>query len=63
MWGLFHQLRTSEEFEKNWTEFLENGHFNTFFCQYVTDEVFNMLIKVDHPGKRQFKVGMKPTNL
>ena len=47
MWGAFNRVRTTDEFRSGWEDFLEKvGHaaFPDFF-QYVTSEVFKVIIK------------------
>ena len=53
MWGLYHQMRTSEEFIKEWIKFLAEStgiqHLTPIFYQFMTDNIFKQLIKIDHP--------------
>ena len=52
MWGHYHEFRTSEGFWKDWNQFVESIvqiKPSIFFCQHVTDIVFNELIKLGHP--------------
>ncbi len=53
LWGLYHKLRTSDEFFKLWTDFLQSSITVTdpshFFYQYVSNYVLKELIKLDHP--------------
>ena len=52
MWGMYHQLRTSDTFRCKWKKFLESSvHVSSSpcFCQYVTNEVFKQLIKLEFP--------------
>ena len=49
LWGTYHSVRTSSEFVKLWTDFLQNsiGHpANTALYQHVTDLVFKEMITV-----------------
>ncbi len=50
IWGFYHQLRTSEEFVKDWTQFLKASiHVaaSPFFYQHVTDVMLSELIKFE----------------
>ena len=52
MWGMYHQLRTSDTFRCKWNKFLESSvcvSSSPCFCQYVTNEVFKELIKLEFP--------------
>ena len=47
IWGLYHQLRTSEGFIKDWSQLLNDsaGNLYPFFYQHVTNVMFTELIK------------------
>ena len=50
MWEAYHQFRTSQNFVKAWSEFLETSIDVIpcpIFYQYVTQSIFNMLLKVE----------------
>ena len=48
IWGLHHQLRTSEGFIKDWSRLFNNsGNLYPFFYQHVTDVMFTKLIKFE----------------
>ena len=50
MWGMYHQLRTSNAFK--WKEYLEScvkASASPCFYQYVTNELFKELIKLEFP--------------
>ena len=52
MWGLYHQLRTSVTFKREWSKFLQEsvGHqASPAFFQYVTHTVFKELIRMEYP--------------
>ncbi len=52
MWGMYHQLRTSDSFKKEWRLFVEKSvqlDMSAAFYQYVTHEVFKELIKSEYP--------------
>lgn len=52
MWGMYHQLRTSARFKGEWKRFLQSSvkaMSSPIFCQYVTNEVFKELIKLEYP--------------
>ena len=48
-WGLYHQLRTSEGFVKDWSQLFNDsaGNLYPFFYQHVTDVIFTELIKFE----------------
>ena len=48
-WGLYHQLRTSEGFVKDWSQLFNDsaGNLYPFFYQHVTDVMFTKLIKFE----------------
>ena len=52
MWGMYHQLRTSNAFKCEWKEYLEScvkASASPCFYQYVTNELFKDLIKLEFP--------------
>ena len=52
MWGLYHQMRTSEKFRKAWSDFLRQSISTVstpFFYLHVTDFIFKALIRIDFP--------------
>ena len=56
MWGLYHSMRTSSSFETEWMEFLNLSIGmgpSPFFCQHVTDFMFEELIEADYSVKKK----------
>ena len=53
LWGLYHRMRTSEDFIKLWSDFMLSSVTvadpSPFFYQYVSTYVMKELIKKDHP--------------
>ena len=48
IWGLYHQLCTSDGFIKDWSWLFNNsGNLYPFFYQHVTDVMFTELIKFE----------------
>ena len=52
MWGMYHQLCTSDIFKCKWKEYLKScvkASASPCFYQYVTNELFKELIKLEFP--------------
>ena len=52
MWGMYHQLRTSNTFKCEWKKYVEScvkASASPCFYQYVTNELFYELIKQEFP--------------
>ena len=60
MWEKFHKLTCSNEFRKDWSEFLHSsiGIRSVLFFQFVTKFMLEELIKVQMPTISKAAVGM-----
>lgn len=69
MWGYYHCLRTSPEYQMLWESFLLNVQepANPTFFQHITDIVFRELVKVEFPvnevSKKPVDTSPPPTHL